>query len=140
MPNESSVLVLETDDSIQRLLEIVLRREGYEPLFVRDGRSAVRHATEREFALFIVDVTIAPSLLEAGSRRGVGFIHFLQRQRPDLLQRTIVLTGLSQRDLPRDLPRVCGVLRKPFDLDDFCAALARCGSQGNFSVSAVPSG
>jgi len=37
-----------------------------------------------------------------------------------------MLTGLSPRDLPRDLPRVCGILRKPFDLDDFrplwCAA------------------
>jgi CheY-like chemotaxis protein len=139
MPNEPSVLVLETDDAIRQLLEIVLRRDGYKPLFVRDGPSAVQLASEREFVLFIVDITLAQSMLEPGSRRGVGFIHFLQRQRPELLQRAIVLTGLARRDLPRDLPSVCRVLRKPFDLDDFRAAMSRC-AQGNLSVSAVPSG
>ena len=59
MPNEPPVLVLESDDAIQRLLEIVLRRDGYVPVFVRDGRAAVRQSTERQFDLFIVDVTIA---------------------------------------------------------------------------------
>lgn len=117
------VLVLETDEPLQGLLDAVLRPDGFEPTFVQDGKAALHLLARREFAAFLVDVSIAPSTLEEGVWRGVGFIHRLQRDNPALLARVVVLTGLPDRDLPRDLPRV-QLLRKPFDIDALRAAVS----------------
>jgi len=124
MSNES-ILVLEADDSLQGLLEVMLRRDGYDPVFVRDGKAAKRLRLE-DFAVMIVDVSLAPSTLEVGSRLGMGFLHYLQRRDPARLRRVIVLTGLASRDLPRDLPAVAYFLTKPFDIDEVRHAIRAC--------------
>ena len=128
MPRELSVLVLETDEPLQGLLEAVLKRDGYEPTFVQDGNAVLRLLARREFAAFLVDVSIAPSTLEDGAWRGIGFIHYLQRTNPVLLSRVVVLTGLPERDLPRDLPAISRLLRKPFDIDALRAAISECAA------------
>jgi CheY-like chemotaxis protein len=124
MPRELPVLVLETDEPLQGLLDAVLRRSGYKATFVRDGNAALRLLSRREFAAFLVDVSIAPSTLEDGARRGIGFIHHLQRTNPALLSHVVIVTGLHDRELPPDLPSICRVLRKPFDIDDLREALS----------------
>ena len=120
------MLVLETDEPLQGLLEAVLRRSGYKPAFVQDGNEALRLLARREFAAFLVDVSIAPSTLEDGARRGIGFIHHLQRTNPVLLSHVVILTGLPDRELPPDLPSICRILRKPFDIDALRDALSEC--------------
>ena len=128
MPRDLPVLVLETDTPLQGLLGAVLRRDGYAPAFVRDGHAALRMLRRRDFAAFVVDISIAPSTLEDGARRGIGFIHHLQRHTPAMLPRVVVLTGLHERELPRDLPAECRFLSKPFDLDAFRAAISQCAA------------
>jgi len=120
------VLVLETDEPLQGLLEALLRRDGYDPAFVQDGNAALRLLARREFTAFIVDVSIAPSTLEDGARRGVGFIHYLRSHKPALLSRVVILTGLPDRELPSDIPAECQLLSKPFDIDALRAAISRC--------------
>jgi DNA-binding response OmpR family regulator len=127
MSNES-ILVLEADDSLQGLLDAVLRHDGYDPIFVRDGKAAKRLRLEN-FAVMIVDVSLAPSTLEVGSRLGMGFLHHLQRHDPARLRRVIVLTGLASRDLPRDLPAVAYFLTKPFDIDEVRHAIRACAAE-----------
>jgi CheY-like chemotaxis protein len=124
MPRELPVLVLETDEPLQGLLEAVLRRNGYKATFVQDGNAALRLLGRREFAAFLVDVSIAPSTLEDGARRGIGFIHHLQRTNPALLPHVVILTALPDRELPSDLPSTCRILRKPFDIDALREALS----------------
>ena len=118
------MLVLETDEPLQGLLEAVLRRGGYRPTFVQDGSAALLLLSQREFAGFLVDVSIAPSTLEDGARRGIGFIHHLQHTDPALLSHVVILTGLPDRELPKDLLSICRVLRKPFDINARRAALS----------------
>ena len=120
------MLVLETDEPLQGLLKAVLRRNGYKPVFVQDGNEALRLLARREFAGFLVDVSIAPSTLEDGARRGIGFIHYLQRKNPALLSHVVIVTGLADRELPPDLPSICRILRKPFDIDALRNALSEC--------------
>jgi CheY-like chemotaxis protein len=124
MPRELPVLVLETDGPLQGLLEAVMRRNGYKATFVQDGNAALRLLGRQEFAAFLVDVSIAPSTLEDGARRGIGFIHHLQRTNPALLSQVVILTGLPDRELPSDLPSICRILRKPFDIDALREALS----------------
>jgi DNA-binding response OmpR family regulator len=133
MTRELPVLVLETDEPLQGLLEALLRRDGYGPAFVQDGNAALRLLARREFTAFIVDVSIAPSTLEDGARRGIGFIHYLQHNNPGLLSRTIVLTGLPDRDLPADFPAEVRLLRKPFDIDALRAAMSESSAAQHVS-------
>jgi DNA-binding response OmpR family regulator len=50
------VLVVEDDDVIGAALESTLRQNGYQALWVRTGRSAVRAATAEEFDLVLLDL------------------------------------------------------------------------------------
>lgn len=121
-----SVLVLESDPGLRRLFDTVLRRDAFEPIFVEDGEAAVHLLARRDVAALIVDLSLAASSLEVGSRRGIGFLHYLQREKPLLLQHVVVLSGLVPRDVPRDLPNVFLFLRKPFELDELRAAIRAC--------------
>jgi len=116
------ILVLETDAPLERLLEAVLKRDGYSPRFVRDGKTALQ-LLNNEIGALIVDVSIAPSTLERGARRGIGLIHYIQRNRPALFRRTLVITALRNRELPLDLPDL-RILQKPFDVDALRNAIA----------------
>jgi len=124
--NARNVLVLEPDESIQKLFAVILKRDGYRLTRVRDGKEAVRELGRRSFAAIIVDISLGPSSLERGSRRGLGFLHHLQRNAPDLLAHVIVVSALASRDVPRGLPSVCSFLRKPFELEELREAIVKC--------------
>lgn len=123
-----AVLVLEPDLALQRLLEVLLHRDGYTTRFVRDGRAAVRAMAENDYAALLVDITIWPSTLERGSRRGIGFLHWLQKNDPGALQRVIALSALADRDIAGQLPPVRCFLHKPFGIDELRAAVAKCAT------------
>ena len=124
--NTKNVLVLEPDESIQNLFAAILKRDGYRLTRVRDGKEAVRELERRSFTAIIIDISLGPSSLERGSRRGLGFLHHLQRHAPDLLARVIVVSALAPRDVPRGLPSFCSFLRKPFELEELRKAIATC--------------
>jgi len=78
----------------------------------------------------IIDVSIRSSALEDGVRRGLGFLHYLERERPAVLERVVVTSALSRRELLRSLPRVHHVLTKPFDINELEAAAVDCARAG----------
>ncbi len=120
------ILILEPDEALQALLDTVLRRDDVERVFVQDGVAAVHASRLRDFAAFIIDVSLAPSSLEAGARRGEGFLHHLREHRPALLQRVIVLSALAPSHIPKDLPPVGRFLCKPFDIEELRSAVNDC--------------
>jgi DNA-binding NtrC family response regulator len=120
------ILILEPDDAIQALLDTALRRDYVERVLVPDGVAAIRACRLCDFAAFIIDVSLAPSSLEVGRRRGEGFLHYLRDHRPELLRRVVLLSGLATSDIPKDLPPVCRFLRKPFDLQELRDAVDDC--------------
>ncbi len=123
-----SVLVFESDPGIQRLLEVLLGRDGYTTQTVRDGKAAIRAMTERSFDVLLVDITIWPSMLERGARRGLGFLHWLQKNNPAALQRTVALSALADREVVPKLPPVRCFLHKPFGIDELREAVAACAA------------
>jgi two-component system OmpR family response regulator len=50
-----SILVVEDDPATRRVLEVALRRAGYEVATAPDGAAAQALVRERRFALFLVD-------------------------------------------------------------------------------------
>jgi DNA-binding NtrC family response regulator len=126
LPQTAPILILEPDEALQALLDAALRHEYVERVLVPDGVAAVRASRRRDFAAFIIDVSLAPSSLEVGARRGEGFLHYLRDHRPALLQRVIVLSGLAAIHIPKDLPPVRRFLPKPFDIGELRSAVDDC--------------
>jgi DNA-binding NtrC family response regulator len=126
--NVSDVLLLEPDAGIRELVTTVLTRAGYNVTGTSGGEEAVQERQSHRFEALIIDVSIYGSVLEPGSHRGLGFLHFLQQTHPGALQKVIVTSALPEPELQRTLPRVYRVIRKPFDIDDLIEAVTACAN------------
>ena len=64
-PAAPRVLVVEDDPSVADLLEVVLRRDGYDVVVADTGTAAVRHGVDGHFAAVLLDLMIpAPDGIE----------------------------------------------------------------------------
>lgn len=88
----------------------------------------MRAVAEDDYAALLVDISPWPSTLERGSRRGIGFLHWLQRNNPGALQHVVALSALADREIAADLPPVRCFLHKPFGIDDLRAAVKKCAA------------
>lgn len=127
LPSSSpAVLLLEPDEKLQQLIRVILGHDGFIVVTATSGDRAVREYRRRNFSAFIVDISIWASFLERGARRGVGFLHFLQRIDPSVLERVVVTSALNDRDLPTEMPPVHRLIHKPFDINELRKAVAEC--------------
>ncbi len=122
----TEVLLLEPDAGIRELVTTVLTRAGYAVTGTSGGDEAIRARQTCPFDALIIDVSIYGSVLENGARRGVGFLHFLQRTQPAALERVIVTSALPEGELRSTLPPVYRLIRKPFDIDELTSAISDC--------------
>ena len=53
-----SILIVEDDDAIATGLSLNLKLAGRSPVIARDGEEALREATERDFALILLDINL----------------------------------------------------------------------------------
>jgi DNA-binding response OmpR family regulator len=58
MPNPSTILLVDDEDSIQTLLTYPLERDGYKVVQSRDGEDALRKFDENAFDLVVLDVML----------------------------------------------------------------------------------
>jgi DNA-binding response OmpR family regulator len=58
MPNASTILLVDDEDSIQTLLTYPLEREGYRVVQARDGEEALRRFGEEDIGLVVLDVML----------------------------------------------------------------------------------
>ncbi len=58
MPNSSTILLVDDEDSIQTLLTYPLQRDGYTVVQARDGEEALRRFDEEEVDLVVLDVML----------------------------------------------------------------------------------
>ena len=122
--NSPTVLVLEPDDQIRQLLISLLQHDGYAVTATTRGDEAAIAFGIRDFDVFIVDVSLRASILEHGAHRGLGFLHLLERTRPDVLSRVIVTSAMALPQIAGNIPSACVVLQKPFDIDELRAVIA----------------
>jgi CheY-like chemotaxis protein len=61
IPKTKKILLAEDDDSMRRLLEVILRKAGYEVVSTEDGLQAMKLALENEIDAVVADA-IMPGL------------------------------------------------------------------------------
>lgn len=117
------VLVVETDRMLCGLVELILKREGWNVTSAADGHTAL-DLLRRE----LPDVLLLDPMLPGTSEFDV--LHWIEKTNPSWLSRVIVFTAGSSRviaDLERN-HRICRVVRKPFDVNELVNGIAVCAA------------
>src|SRR6476646_4235082 len=58
MPDAATIMLVDDEESIQKLLTYPLEREGYTVVQARDGEEALERFAERDFDLVVLDVML----------------------------------------------------------------------------------
>jgi DNA-binding response OmpR family regulator len=117
----AEVLIVEDDVQIQRLLTAILNREGLTAVAVPDGKAALALLETNDFDAIVLDLML-PLV------NGFDVLRHLSVAKPALLERTVVLTGASER-MYRNSPQIRqtrALLRKPFDVTRLQEEVAAC--------------
>ncbi len=109
-PRSPRILVVDDERSMRELLEIVLRREGYEVLLAENGRTALEILGRGTVDLLISDIKM-PDM------SGVEVLRAAKGIDPDILG--IMITAFASTDTAVEAMRLgaCDYLSKPFDVD-----------------------
>lgn len=120
MPSDTTVLVVDDDHSIRRLIRTLLSRAGYESEEAQNGEEALRLIKSHDYRIVLLDLMM-PVV------NGFEVLEWLEEHSPHHLQCVIVTTAAADRDISR-LRRdaVFAVLRKPFDLAELVQTVERC--------------
>jgi CheY-like chemotaxis protein len=125
-----SVLVVDDDPGIQGLFHTVLERTGFSVDTAPNGRDAFEYLRRGSYAVILLDLMM-PDV------NGFELLERIERSAPHLLSHVIVMTGASHRSLEQfDPSRLWGLIRKPFDLDEFVTSTVAC-AQGQPRSAAV---
>jgi putative two-component system response regulator len=130
------VLLVDDNDATCTLITALLQREFSVEVAI-DGSEAIEKLKTREYAAILLDL-LMPVV------DGYGVLDYLQAERPELLQRVLVVTAsLSAREMQRVRGYdVCGVIGKPFEVEHLLAAVQQCAASSGqqFSRGLVTSG
>lgn len=124
------VLIADDDDTIRHLIERVLDFAGVPYDSVRDGREAIDHLVQKDYALLLVDLMMP----------FVNGYELLDQMKllPSRPRIVLVLTALTDADLQcLDPDVVTMIVRKPFDIHEL-ANLIRAGAERQASETSRP--
>ena len=118
MSAEEKILVIEDDDSLREDLVMVLSDEGYWVQSAASGLDALELANRHNFDLVVSDIRMA-------GMDGLETLERLRQEQPSVA--TLIITGFTaEADSIRAVRLGVGdYLKKPFELSEFIAAVAR---------------
>lgn len=117
----AAVLIVEDDVQIQRLLTAILTHDGLQSTVAADGKAALELLESTDFDAIVLDLML-PLM------NGFDVLRHLSTAKPALLERTVILTGASER-MYRNSPQIRltrALLRKPFDVAKLQEEVAAC--------------
>jgi CheY-like chemotaxis protein len=107
------VLVVEDDEPTRKLLHAVLTRGGFSTVFAVNGGEAMQLLRTNDYAVIVLDIMMP----EVGGREVVEFITAESIPIP-----VVICSAAGPRVLTGFDPNVVkGVIRKPFDIEQFVA-------------------
>ena len=125
------VLLVDDNEATCTLVTAILQRD-FNVEIASDGLKALDKLKTGNYGAVLLDLRM-PQL------DGFGVLDWIQANRPELLRQILVLTAaLSPRELDRAKSyEICGVVAKPFDVDDLLAAVKSCVDPGSRSLGPV---
>jgi DNA-binding response OmpR family regulator len=113
------ILVADDEESIRTLVGRALRRAGFVAVEVSDGRNAIEHLDSDDFDAVVLDLMM-PRI------DGFGVINHLIETRPQMMEKTIVMTAFPKAAAKERLHHLCGIVSKPFDLEELIELVREC--------------
>ncbi len=113
---KSRVLVLDDDVSMQKLVSMLLKREGLKVDVVDHGKQAVEAVDRTSYDAILLDLMMP-------HEGGMTVISHLKEKNPELLKRVILLTATPKAVLKGIARDVAGVVRKPFKPEELVATV-----------------
>jgi DNA-binding response OmpR family regulator len=118
--SECSILIVEDDASIRRLVRTVLLRKGYKVDIAADGLEAVAKLGLADYDVIILDLMM-PNL------DGFSFMTAMARNTPERLKRVIITSAASPSLINEKLEGIpFDLLPKPFDIDELLSRVRKC--------------
>lgn len=115
---KARLLLLDDDPSMQRLVTLLLRREGYAVDVVSEASAAITRLGANDYAALLLDI-MTPT------EGGMTVIKHLRESRPAMMKRVILVTGSPDFLLKSVASDVFAIVRKPFDAAELKATIAR---------------
>jgi CheY-like chemotaxis protein len=120
-----TILLVDDDPAIRRVVEALFGREGHRVDAARDGAHALSLVSQKTYDLIIADGRVA------GRGGGRLFVEELLERQPALKDRTLVATGDVRPTTEQALERLgLRYVRKPFNLRDLRDEAARVWAAG----------
>ena len=112
------VLLLDDDPSMQRLISTLLKRDGYRVDVYLTGRDALRSLEVNDYDALLLDVMMP-------HEGGMTVIRELRDKKPQLLERTLLISAAPQSVIGSVAGDVAGVVKKPFEAEELLGAVKR---------------
>jgi DNA-binding response OmpR family regulator len=120
--NPRRVLVVDDEPAIRTLVSRVLRRAGFDPSEAIDGQDAIERLDAGPFDALVLDLMM-PRV------DGFGVVEHLIDTRPEMMERTIVLTAFPRTAVRERLHHLCNVVSKPFEMQELVDLVTHCASR-----------
>jgi DNA-binding response OmpR family regulator len=116
---QKSVLIVDDDAAIRKLIGIMLQRESFETEEATNGTEAMERIRARRHDAIVLDLMMGP-----GS--GFDVLEQIQDVRPG--DRCVVVLSASSERTIRELegPNVFAKIRKPFDMTELVREISAC--------------
>ena len=114
------ILVVEDDEPILDLMDLLIRKLGYEPILKSDGPDALEYARREPPALILLDIMMTPI-------SGWEFLEKL-RAEPDLKKIPVIIFSASpsvEEKMATINDPLLGVLHKPVSLTELKEGIER---------------
>jgi DNA-binding NtrC family response regulator len=119
MKRKARLLVLDDDPSIQRLVSMILRREGYRVDVVSEASKAIELLKSgSDYGALLLDI-MTPT------EGGMTVIKHLRTANAAMLKRVILVTGSPDSVLKTVAKDVFAIVRKPFETKELKETVAR---------------
>lgn len=131
--NVKTILAIDDDPSILKVMELRLKSSGYCVLVAPDSRKALAMAKNSYIDLAVIDFKL-------GEENGVELMEKLRELQPELP--AIILTAYGTIDSAVDAIQrgACNYLTKPFDGDDLLGQIEECLDKSKLESGRQPPG
>jgi DNA-binding response OmpR family regulator len=123
--DQAAVLLVDDNQATCALVTAILRKE-FRVEIATDGVEAIEKLRSSRYAAVLLDIRM-PRL------DGFAVLKHLESSAPDVIPKVLVFTALGELTLKAlDQYPICGIVRKPFDIDELLAVVKQCalGDQG----------